>query len=322
MFAAALVLLSAVAPAATATAAIDADSVGDLTATTAPATLDASAAAESTTTATAGDDTVASSDVVVFRLDASGEVDADGDGTLLGDELAFSLVETDDSAGDDDPKTLVTEGNATAVNTTENAVFVAVDLADATFERAGEETTAAANESYTATTTLTTEGEEVSRETTVSVVEPTVSFVDDPTATTAGKLVEFDVNTTLAPGTSLLFELTAEGAEAGTSSQATVGADGTATVPLSFFTFDEGEGYTITVSAEGTTAVNQSWSGETVAPQTATETETTTETSTTTATDGGDGAESTETSTDAPGFGLVAAVLALAGAALLAGRRD
>ena len=319
MFAAALVLLSAVAPAATATAAIDADAVGDLTATTAPAALNATAAADATTTATAGDDTVATSDVVVFRLNASGAVDADGDGALLGDELAFSLVQT----GAEDAKTLATDGSATAVTTTENAVFVAVDLANATFERAGEETTAAAGETYTATTTLTTASGETTRNTTVSVVEPAVSFADDPTATTAGKLVEFDVTTTLAPGTSLLFKLTEAGAEAGSTSQATVGADGTATVPLSFFTFDAEQAYTITVSAEGTTALNQTWNGEAVAPQTATETATETATTdSTTATEGGDAAESSETSTDGPGFGVAAAVLALVGAALLAGRRD
>lgn len=314
---AALVLLSAVAPAATATAAIDADAVGDLTATTAPAALNATAAADTTTTATAADDTVATSDVVVFRLNASSEVDANGDGTLLGDELAFSLVQT----GTDEAKTLVTDGSATAVTTTENAVFVAVDLANATFERAGEETTAAAGETYRATTTLATASGETTRNTTVSVVEPAVSFTADQTSATAGKLVEFNVNTTLASGTSLLFALTEAGAETGTTSQATVGADGTATVPLSFFTFDAGQAYTLTVTAEGTTALNQSWNGETVAPQTATATATE-NSSATTATEGGDAAESSETSTDGPGFGVAAAVLALLGAALLAGRRD
>lgn len=318
LFAAALVLLSAVAPAATATSAIDADAVGDLTATTAPAALSASAAAESTTTATAADDTVAASDVVVFRLDASASVDADADGTLLGEELAFSLVQTADSTDTSaEPKTLVTDGSATAVTTTEDAVFVAVDLANATFTRAGEETTAAGGESYRATTTLATASGEATRNTTVSVVEPAVSFVQVPTNATAGKINEFDVTTTLAPGTSLLFSLKQAGATTGTTAQATVQADGTATVPLSFFTFEAGQRYTITVTAKGTAALNQSWSGQTVAPQTATATE-----ETTTATDGGEGAESTGTSADGPGFGVVAAVLALAGAALFARRQN
>ena len=323
-FAVALVLLSAVAPAATATAAIDADAVGDLTATTAPAALDAAAAADATTTATAGDDTVAASDVVVFRLNASGAVDANGDDTLLGDELGFSLVQTDDSTDKSaEPKSLDTAASegATAVTTTENAVFVAVDLANATFERAGEETTAAAGESYTATTTLATAGGETTRNATVDVVEPTVGFAGDATTATAGQISEFEVTTTLAPGTSLLFELTKADASTGTTAQATVGADGTATVPLSFFTFDAGQAYTITVSAEGTAALNQTWNGETVAPQTATATETAA-TDTTTVTDGGNAADSTETSTDAPGFGAGVAVLALVAAALLAGRRD
>ena len=130
------------------------------------------------------------------------------------------------------------------------------------------------------------------------------------------------MTSTLAPGTSLLFTLTEANAETGTTSQATVQADGTATVPLSFFTFDAEQAYTITVSAEGAAALNQSWSGETVAQQTATTTATATQ-ETTTATDGRNAAESTETtSTDGPGFGAVVAVLALAGAALLAGRHD
>jgi methylmalonyl-CoA/ethylmalonyl-CoA epimerase len=114
------------------------------------------------------------------------------------------------------------------------------------------------------------------------------------------------VTSTLAPGTSLLFTLTEANAETGTTSQATVQADGTATVPFSFFTFDAEQAYTITVSAEGTAALNQSWSGETVAQQTATTTATATQ-ETTTATDGRNAAESTETtSTDGPGFGAVA----------------
>lgn len=130
------------------------------------------------------------------------------------------------------------------------------------------------------------------------------------------------MTSTLAPGTSLLFTLTEANAETGTTSQATVQADGTATVPFSFFTFDAEQAYTITVSAEGTAALNQSWSGETVAQQTATTTATATQ-ETTTATDGRNAAESTETtSTDGPGFGAVVAVLALTGAALLAGRHD
>lgn len=314
-FVAALVLLAAVAPAATATAAIDADAVGDLTATTAPAALNASAAAESTTTATAADDTVATSDVVVFRLNASGSVDANG--TLLGDELAFSLVQT----GAAEPKTLVTDGSATAVTTTENAVFVAVDLANATFTRAGEETTAAAGETYRATTTLTTAAGETTRNTTVSVVEPAVSFAQAPTSATAGKINEFDVTTTLAPGTSLLFTLKEVGASTGTTAQATVAADGTATVPLSFFTFEAGQRYTITATAMSTAALNQTWTGETVAPQTATDTTTTNPTASSNASVTSTAGSET-TSTEGPGFGVTAAVLAIAGAALFARRQN
>lgn len=332
----ALVLLcGAIAPTVTAapaaTTPVDAESVGELTVTTAPAALSASAAADATTQATAAEDRVASSDVVVLRLDASGTVDANGDGTVLGDELLLNLRQTDDSTdSSEDPKILnlaASEG-ATAVTTTENAVYVAVDLANATFDRASGQTTAAAGDAFEATLTLTsaaTDGAEFTRTTTFSAVEPVVRFEDDPSTAPAGQVVEFDVTTTLASGTSLQFELLEAGSDLGTTAQATVGADGTATVPLSFFTFEAGQKYTISVSAAGASELNETWSGEVVEPATGTEETTATSTNATESENqsASTTADSTDsTSTDAPGFGAGIAVLALAGAALLAGRQN
>lgn len=330
-----VLLLAAVAPAATAAttadAAIDADAVGDLTATAAPGALSASAAAEATTQSSVATDSVAESDVAVLRLNASGTVDADGDGEVLGDELLFELRQTEETTGPSHTNKVLdvaASGNATAVTTTEDAVFVAVDLSNATFDRASGETTAAAGDAFRATATLTgaaTDGANVTRNTTFSVVEPAVAFEDDPSEAPAGEIAEFDVTTTLAPGTSLLFEVAETGAESGLTAQTTVRADGTATVPLSFFTFEAGQEYTITASAEGVAALNESWTGEAVGSATATAGAETDATATDSTESEGQPATTTDdeetTSTDGPGFGVGAAVLALAGAALVAGRR-
>lgn len=311
-----VLLVAAVAPATAAAVPVESDAVGDLTVTAAPSSTSVEAAAEAGTPSDPADSIVAASDVVVLRLNASGiPTEADDDGTLLGDEIEFSLQQTDSSTpADAEPKTLDagadTEG--IAVNATEDAVFVAVDLTDATFERGDNTTSADVGDSFTATATVTdevTDGENYTRDATFGVVEPTVNFVDDVSEAPAGGVADFEAATTLAPGTSLTFSLVSgTTAESGseTTAQTTVDANSRATVQLSYFTFESDEEYVISVSAEGA-ELNETWTGQTYA------TETDTSESTDTA---------TETSTEAPGFGVVAALLALIGAAAFALRRE
>ena len=309
-----VLLFAAVAPAAAATAPVQSDAVGDLTVTAAPATTSASAAAEAGTQTDPTGSILSADDVAVLRLNASGvPAEADDDGTLLTDELAFELQQTQGSVGpNESAKTLTatadTEG--VAVNATSDAVYVAVDLTTATFETANGTATAAAGDSFTATATLTdavTDGENYSRTATFGVVEPSVNFVDDPTEAPAGEVVNYEVVTTLAPGTSLTFSLVGDAnAETGaeTTTQVTVGENGRATGQFSFFMFDAEEEYVISITSEEA-GLNETWTGTTYA--TGTETPDSTETA-------------GETTTSGPGFGVVAALLALIGAVALARR--
>ncbi|WP_435117113.1 PGF-CTERM sorting domain-containing protein [Halolamina sp. C58] len=311
-----VLLVAAVAP-ATAAAPVDEDAVGDLTVTTAPATASAAAAAEAATASDATDSLVAESDVAVFRLNASGvPAEADDDGTLLGDELTLTLRQTASSVGvNETAKTLDasadTEG--VAVRTTESAVYVAVDIATTAFQQANGTGTADAGDSFTATATVTdavTDGENVTRTANFGVVEPSVNFVGGVDEATAGGTVEFTAATLLAPGTSLTIALAPGEGESRTTT-ATVGTDGRATGELSVDGFDAGEEYTVRATAEGTD-LNATVTGTIQAA--ATETPASTPTATETA-------EPTGTSTSGPGFGVVAALLALLGAAAVAGRR-
>ncbi|MFW5939095.1 MAG: PGF-CTERM sorting domain-containing protein [Halolamina sp.] len=311
----ALVLLVAAAvPAAAATAPVSEADVGDLTVTGAPASTTADAAAEAGTTTDPADGILASSDVAVFRLNASDvPAETDDDGTLLGDEVTLELSQTISSVGENESaKTLDanadTEG--VAVNATEDAVYVAVDLESATFEQGNDTATADAGDSFDAVATVTdeaTDGENYTRRTSFGVVEPSVRLTDDVSELTAGEVHDVEVATSLAPGTSLTFELIPGDdpeSGSGTNVQTTVDQNSRATAQFSMFTYDADEEYTIAVAADGAD-LNATWSGETSAQ----------ETSTAESTD-----ESTETGTEAPGFGVVAALLAIVGAGALTRR--
>ena len=150
-------------------------------------------------------------------------------------------------------------------------------------------------------TDAVTDGENYSRTASFGLVEPMIGFVDEPTEAPAGEVVNYEVITTLAPGTSLTFTLSGEDV-ADTSTQVTVNEEGRATGQFSFFPFDANEEYQIAITAEAA-GVNETWTGTTYATGTQTPTET-----------------ATETSTSAPGFGVVAALLALIGAGALARR--
>ncbi|MFW5934679.1 MAG: PGF-CTERM sorting domain-containing protein [Halolamina sp.] len=305
-----VLLLAAVAPAAAATAPVESDAVGDLTVTAAPATTAADAAAEAGTQSDPTNSIVAASDVVVLRLDASGvPAAADDDGTLLGDELELSLQQTQSSVGaNESAKTLdaTADTEGVAVNATDSAVYVALDLAETTFQQGNGSSVAEVGDSFTASATLTdavTDGENYTRTATFGVVEPKVNFLDDVSEAPAGEVVNYQVATTLAPGSSLTFSLGA-GTGAETTTQVTVDENGRATGQFSFFTFDANEEYTISISSEEA-GLNETWTGTTQATGTPTEESTDTP---------------TETSTSAPGFGVVAALLALIGAGFLARR--
>ncbi|QKY21460.1 PGF-CTERM sorting domain-containing protein [Halolamina sp. CBA1230] len=314
-----VLLVAAVAPAAAATAPIEPDAVGDLTVTTAPASVSADAAVEAATTSDSTDSLVARSDVAVFRLDVAGvPAEADDDGTLLGDELALALQQTSSSVDTNaTAKTLDAgaDSEGVAVRATEDAVYVAVDLATTTFQQGNDTATAAVGDSFTATATVTdevTDGENYTRTATFGVVEPSVNFADGVSEATAGETVEFTAATLLAPGTALTFSLApSDGGEARTTT-ATVGADGRATGELAFTGFDADEEYTIDVTAEETD-LNTTVTGTTQAA--ATETPASTDTATATQ-------EPSETRTSGPGFGVVAALLALLGAGAVVGRRE
>ncbi|GAB7095450.1 hypothetical protein JCM30237_26040 [Halolamina litorea] len=312
-----VLLVAAVAPATAAAAPVSEDAVGDLTVTAAPASTAASAAAESTTRADGSDSIIAASDVAIIRLNASGiPAEADGDGTLVGDEVTVELTQTAASVDENaSAKTLDvsadTEG--VAVNATEDAVYVALDLQTTAFQQGNGTATAAAGDSFTAVTTVTdsvTDGENYTQQTRFGVVEPKVRFTDDVSEAVAGEVFNFEVATTLAPGTSLTFSLTSgHDAETGaaTNVQTTVDENSRATAQFSFFTYEANEEYSITVAADGVELGN-TWTGTTVAPATP-------ENATADATE-----EPTETSTSAPGFGVVAALLAIVGAGALARR--
>ena len=316
-----VLLVAAVAPAAAATAPVGEDAVGDLTVTTAPATASASAAAEAATASDSTDSLVAESDVAVFRLNASGvPAEADDDGTLLGDELTLDLRQTASSVGTNETaKTLdaSAEGEGVGVRVTESAVYVAVDLATTEFQRGNGTGTADAGDSFTATATVTdevTDGENYTRTANFGVVESSVNFVDGVDAATAGGSVEFTAATLLSPGTSLAVALApSEGGETRTT-QVPVGADGRATGELSFDGFDAGQEYTVEVTAEGTD-LNATVTGTAQAAPTETPTPSDTATAT-------DTPAASETSTSGPGFGVVAALLALLGAGAVVGRRE
>lgn len=303
-----VLLAAAVAPAAA--APVQSDAVGDLTVTTAPATTSASAAAEAGTQADATNSIVSANDVVVLRLNASGvPAETDDDGTLLGDEVEVELQQTQSSVGpNESAKTLDANADSegVAVNATGDAVYVAVDLTTTTFEAGNGTATVDAGDSFTASATLTdavTDGENYSRTASFGVVEPMIGFVEEPTEAPAGEVVNYEVVTTLAPGTSLTFSLTGEDV-ADTSTQVTVGENGRATGQFSFFPFDANEEYQITITAEAA-GVNETWTGTTYATGTQTPEPTDTPTA---------------TSTSAPGFGVVAALLALIGAGAIARR--
>ncbi len=307
-----VLLLAAVAPAAAATAPVESDAVGDLTVTAAPATTSASAAAEAGSQSDPTNSIVAASDVVVLRLDAAGvPAAADDDGTLLGDELELSLQQTQSSVGaNESAKTLdaTADAEGVAVNATDSAVYVALDLAETEFQQGNGSSVADVGDSFTASATLTddvTDGENYTRTATFGVVEPKVNFLDGVSEAPAGEVVNYQVATTLAPGTSLTFSLvsgTGDDTGAETTTQVTVGENGRATGQFSFFTFDANEEYTISISSEAA-GLNESWTGTTQATGSPTPTDT-----------------PTETSTSAPGFGVVAALLALIGAGFLARR--
>ncbi|WP_154018215.1 PGF-CTERM sorting domain-containing protein [Halolamina sediminis] len=316
----AVVLLVAAAAPAAATAPIGEDAVGDLTVTTAPATASASAAAEAATAADSTDSLVAASDVAVFRLNASGvPAEADDDGTLLGDELTLSLRQTASSVDTNaTAKTMdaTADSDGVAVRATESAVYVAVDLATAAFQQGNGTPTAAVGDSFTATATVTdavTEGENYTRTATFGVVEPSVNFVGGVDEATAGDTAEFTAATLLSPGTSLTVALSPSETGETQTTQVTVGADGRATGELSFDGFDAGEEYTVRVTAEETD-LNATVTGTTGAAST--DTPAPTESPTVT-----DTTASSETSTSGPGFGVVAALLALLGAGAVVGRR-
>ncbi|NHX35631.1 MULTISPECIES: PGF-CTERM sorting domain-containing protein [Halolamina] len=307
-----VLLLAAVAPAAAATAPVGSDAVGDLTVTTAPATTSASAAAEAGSQSDPTNSIVAASDVVVLRLNASGvPAEADDDGTLLGDELEVSLQQTESSVGtDESAKTLdaAADTEGVAVDATENAVYVAVDLDETTFQQGNGTAAAEVGDSFTASATLTdavTDGENYTRTATFGVVEPKVNFLDGVSEAPAGQVVNYQVATTLAPGTSLTFSLvsgTGDDTGAETTTQVTVNRNGRATGQFSFFTFEANEEYTISITSEEA-GLNETWTGTAQATGTQTPTDT-----------------STETTTSAPGFGVVAALIALIGVGFVARR--
>lgn len=303
-----VLLVAAVAPATVAAAPVSEEAVGDVTVTAAPASTAASAAAEAATTTDPSDSIIASSDVAVVRLNASGvPAEADDDGTLLGDELTVSLQQTSSSVGENESaKTLdaSADSEGVAVNATADAVYVAIDLSTATFQQANGTATAAAGDSFTTTATVTedvTDGENYTRRTTFGVVEPSVNFIDDVSESPAGEVVNYKAATTLAPGTTLTFSLVSgHDAEEGNANtiEATVDQNSRVTVQFSFFTHEADEEYSISVSAEGV-ELGDTWTGITVATGTSTPEPTDTP---------------TETSTSAPGFGVVAALLAIVGA--------
>lgn len=309
-----VLLLAAVAPAAAATAPVESDAVGDLTVTTAPATTSATAAAEAGSQSDPTNSIVSANDVVVLRLDAAGvAAEADDDGTLLGDELELSLQQTESSVDTgESAKTLeaTADTEGVAANATENAVYIALDLEKTTFQQGNGSSVAAVGDSFTASATLTdavTDGENYTRTATFGVVEPKVNFLDGVTEAPAGEVVNYEVATTLAPGTSLTFSLVSNAggeSSAETTTQVTVNDNGRATGQFSFFTFEANEEYTISITSEEA-GLNKTWTG--TAQATGTQTEEPTDTS-------------TQTSTSAPGFGVVAALLALVGAGFVARR--
>lgn len=309
-----VLLVAAVAPATVAAAPVSEDAVGDVTVTAAPASAAASAAAEGATTTDPSDSIIASSDVAIVRLNASGiPAEADDDGTLLGDELTVSLQQTSSSVGTNETaKTLdaSADSEGVAVNATSDAVYVAIDLQTATFQQGNGTATAAAGDSFTASATVTdevTDGENYTRQTTFGVVEPSVNFVDDVSESPAGEVVNYQAATTLAPGTTLTFSLVSgHDAEEGAANaiEATVDKNSRMTVQFSFFTYEADEEYSISVSAEDV-ELGTTWTGTTVATGTPTPEPTDTP---------------TETSTSTPGFGVVAALLAIVGAGALVRR--
>lgn len=308
-----VLLVAAAAPAAM--AATDHTETGDLTAMTAPAATALSSANASATAA----DTVTTDGTLVLRLNSTALANASANDTLLGDEVLLDVEQTN---ADGDAKTLDVSANTTAVITTEDAVFVAVDLGSATFTQGDETTTAAAGDAFDATVTLSgnaTDGEDVSRSANFEVVEPSVTFEKDSLTVEAGTDEVVNATTTLAPGTSLHFSLSAKGATTGTTAEATVEADGSVAVPLSFFTFDAGEEFVVTVDAAGVSDLDAKLTGKVVEAEdaTATPTEAVTDTSSTESTESTD-----ETSADGPGFGVAAAVLAVAALGIVARRRD
>jgi len=252
--------------------------------------------------------------VAVVRLNASGvPSEADDDGTLLGDEVTVSLQQTAASVGtDESAKTLdaSADSEGVAVSAAADAVYVAIDLSTATFQQGNGTATPAAGDSFTTTATVTdavTDGENYTRRATFGVVEPSVNFIDDVSEAPAGGAVDATAATTLAPGTTLTFSLAAgDDTEAGDANaiEATVDRNSRVTLEFSFAAYEANEEYAISVSAEDV-ELGDTWTGTTVATDTLTPEPTDTPTG---------------TSISAPGFGVVAALLAIGGAGALVRR--
>jgi surface glycoprotein (TIGR04207 family)/PGF-CTERM protein len=184
---------------------------------------------------------------------------------------------------------------------------------------------------------LTADGEDESVETSHSLTEPEIE-INDPFNVTEVSGQEIFGEATVAPGTELSIRVrSGDGVRPAflKTAETTVDANGEFLVTLSFNDTSPGDTYTITVSdigpapdatADGTVQpVIQTATSDTPAETTTSETPTTTTTETTTETTSTTTMTeipTVQTSTTTPGFGVIAALVAFAGGALLALRRE
>ena len=316
-----LVVAAAVPVAMTETTA--AAEVGEMTVMTAPAAA-STADAEAVAAASVTDDTIAASDKLVLRLNATNIGNETDNQSVLGGGVQVDVSQSNGDGSLD----VSADSDATSVVLGNDTLYVVVDLSN---------TSAEAGQSYDVTATVSgdlSNSGEVTKSGSFEVVEPRLSFSNESLSVPKGAYTPVSGNTTLAPGTQVILEVQSANGGGGSTVQTTVGPNGTFSGSISVFTFDTGDQFTINASAAGVSNVSAQLSGQVVeATQTTTDGDANgTDATTTTSETGADGTGTTdesngtgttgETESTTPGFGAAVAVLALLGLAFVAGRRD